>query len=215
MRIVELEVIRNLLDSGVVTIAVGGGGIPVVKNADGDLEGIAAVIDKDLASALLAGQVDDNGGVYVVPAFSGLFAPHWRPDARGVVAGLTRYATRAHLARAALEAVWVQTREVVDAMRADSGVTLTELRVDGGMTANDLLMQIQADVLGVEVVRPVVPETTALGAAYAVAHVGSAAIGAITEKPELMGRVLIVIGLAEGIAIYGLIISILILNRIL
>jgi glycerol kinase len=115
----------------------------------------------------LAASVDDNGGVYVVPAFSGLFAPYWRPDARGVIAGLTRYATKAHLARAALEAVALQTREVAEAMAADSGVTLTELRVDGGMTANELLMQIQADVLGVDVVRPVVPETTALGAAYA------------------------------------------------
>jgi glycerol kinase len=111
--------------------------------------------------------VEDNGGVYVVPAFSGLFAPHWRPDARGVIAGLTRFATKAHLARAALEAVALQTREVADAMAADSGVGLTELRVDGGMTANETLMQMQADVLGVDVVRPVVPETTALGAAYA------------------------------------------------
>jgi glycerol kinase len=115
----------------------------------------------------LAREVEDNGGVYVVPAFSGLFAPYWRSDARGVIAGLTRYATRAHLARAALEAVAFQTREVADAMAADSGVDLTELRVDGGMTANDLLMQQQADLLGVPVVRPVVAETTALGAAYA------------------------------------------------
>ena len=115
----------------------------------------------------LARAVEDNGGVYVVPAFSGLFAPYWRPDARGVVAGLTRYATKQHLARASLEAVAFQTREVADAMRADSGVELSELRVDGGMTANDLLMQMQADILGVPVVRPVVAETTALGAAYA------------------------------------------------
>ena len=115
----------------------------------------------------LASSVEDNGGVYVVPAFSGLFAPYWRPDARGVITGLTRFVTKAHLARAALEAVALQTREVADAMAADSGVTLTELRVDGGMTANDLLMQVQADLLGVDVVRPVVPETTALGAAYA------------------------------------------------
>lgn len=115
----------------------------------------------------LATSVEDNGGVYVVPAFSGLFAPHWRPDARGAIVGLTRYATKAHLARAALEAVALQTKEVADAMAADSGVTLTELRVDGGMTANDLLMQVQADLLGVDVVRPVVAETTALGAAYA------------------------------------------------
>lgn len=115
----------------------------------------------------LAASVDDNGGVYVVPAFSGLFAPYWRPDARGVVVGLTRYATKAHLARAALEAVALQTREVAEAMQADSGVTLNELRVDGGMTVNDLVMQVQADLLGVDVVRPVVAETTALGAAYA------------------------------------------------
>ncbi len=115
----------------------------------------------------LARSVDDNGGVYIVPAFSGLFAPHWRPDARGVIAGLTRYVTRAHLARAALEATAFQTAEVLDAMNADSGVPLKELRVDGGMVGNELLLQFQADLLGVPVVRPVVAETTALGAAYA------------------------------------------------
>ncbi|HET8582084.1 MAG TPA: glycerol kinase GlpK [Jatrophihabitans sp.] len=115
----------------------------------------------------LARTVDDNGGAYIVPAFSGLFAPHWRPDARGVVAGLTRYVNRGHLARAALEATAFQTREVVEAMRLDSGVELTSLKVDGGMVVNDLLMQFQADVLDVPVVRPVVAETTALGAAYA------------------------------------------------
>ena len=115
----------------------------------------------------LARSVDDNGGAYVVPAFSGLFAPYWRPDARGAIVGLTRFVNRGHLARAALEATAYQTREVVDAMRADSGVELTELRVDGGMTANELLMQFQADQLGVPVVRPSVTETTALGAAYA------------------------------------------------
>jgi glycerol kinase len=115
----------------------------------------------------LARSVADNGGAYVVPAFSGLFAPHWRSDARGAVVGLTRYVTKAHLARAALEATAFQTREVVDAMRADSGVTLSELRVDGGMVVNDLLMQFQADILDVPVVRPKVTETTALGAAYA------------------------------------------------
>jgi len=114
----------------------------------------------------LAATVEDNGGCYVVPAFSGLYAPHWRPDARGVIVGLTRYVTKAHLARAALEAVAFQTCEVVDAMRADSGVELAELRVDGGMVVNDLLMRIQADLLGVPVVRPQVTETTALGAAY-------------------------------------------------
>src|SRR6185312_4695347 len=115
----------------------------------------------------LAREVDDNGGAYVVPAFSGLFAPHWRSDARGAIVGLTRYVTKAHLARAALEAAAFQSYEVIEAMRADSGVELTELKVDGGMVANDLLMQFQADLLGVDVVRPVVTETTALGAAYA------------------------------------------------
>src|SRR5207244_8383116 len=115
----------------------------------------------------LAGTVADNGGVYVVPAFSGLFAPYWRSDARGVIVGLTRYANRGHLARAALEATAFQTREVLDAMNADSGVPLTELRVDGGMVVNQTLMQFQADILGVPVVRPQVTETTALGAAYA------------------------------------------------
>ena len=115
----------------------------------------------------LAGTVEDNGGVYFVPAFSGLFAPHWRSDARGVIVGLTRFATKAHLARAALEATAFQTREVLDAMRADSGVELTSLKVDGGMVVNDILMQFQADILGVPVVRPIVAETTALGAAYA------------------------------------------------
>ena len=115
----------------------------------------------------LANTVADNGGVYIVPAFSGLFAPHWRPDARGVIVGLTRYANRGHVARAALEATAFQTREVVDAMQADSGVALRELRVDGGMVVDDTLMQFQADLLGVPVVRPVVTETTALGAAYA------------------------------------------------
>ncbi len=115
----------------------------------------------------LAKTVDDNGGAYFVPAFSGLFAPHWRSDARGALVGLTRYVNRGHIARAALEATAFQTREVLDAMEADSGVKLAELKVDGGMTANELLMQFQADQVGVPVVRPVVPETTALGAAYA------------------------------------------------
>ena len=115
----------------------------------------------------LARSVADNGGCYFVPAFAGLFAPYWRSDARGVIAGLTGYITKGHIARAVLEAVAWQTREVVDAMAADSGEALTALKVDGGMTANTLLMQFQADVLDVPVVRPVVPETTALGAAYA------------------------------------------------
>ncbi|WP_418955906.1 glycerol kinase GlpK [Streptomyces tritici] len=115
----------------------------------------------------LAASVDDNGGAYIVPAFSGLYAPYWRADARGVVTGLTRYVTKAHLARAVLEATSWQTREVVDAMYQDSGVPITTLKVDGGMTANGLLMQHQADVLGVPVIRPRVAETTCLGAAYA------------------------------------------------
>lgn len=115
----------------------------------------------------LAASVDDNGGAYFVPAFSGLFAPHWRPDARGVIAGLTRYVNKGHLARAALEATAWQTREVLDAMRSDSGVEVRSMKVDGGMVENHLLMQFQADVLGVPVVSPQVSETTALGAAYA------------------------------------------------
>ncbi|HCA85820.1 MAG TPA: glycerol kinase [Streptomyces sp.] len=115
----------------------------------------------------LAASVDDNGGAYIVPAFSGLFAPYWRSDARGVVTGLTGFVTKAHLARAVLEATSWQTREVVDAMREDSGVRITALKVDGGMTANSLLMQHQADVLDVPVIRPVISETTCLGAAYA------------------------------------------------
>lgn len=115
----------------------------------------------------LARSVDDNGDVYFVPAFSGLFAPHWRPDARGVIVGLTRFANKGHLARAALESTAFQTVDVANAMTADSGVGLAEMRVDGGMTHNDLLMQFQADLAGVAVVRPVVTETTALGAAYA------------------------------------------------
>ncbi|MGZ4229233.1 MAG: glycerol kinase GlpK [Solirubrobacteraceae bacterium] len=115
----------------------------------------------------LALTVEDNGGCYFVPAFSGLFAPHWRSDARGVIAGLTGYINKGHLARAVLEATAWQTREVMDAMNADSGRSLTELRVDGGMTANNLLMQSLADVLDVPVVRPIVAETVSLGAAYA------------------------------------------------
>jgi glycerol kinase len=115
----------------------------------------------------LARTVEDNGGAYFVPAFSGLFAPHWRPDARGTIVGLTRYINRGHLARAVLEATAFQTREVLDAMNADSGAELTALKVDGGMVRNELLMQFQADILGVPVVCPVVSETTALGAAYA------------------------------------------------
>lgn len=115
----------------------------------------------------LAKTVDDNGGIYFVPAFSGLYAPYWKDSARGVIAGLTRYVNRGHFGRATLEATAYQTREVLDAMNADSGVDLTALKVDGGMVFNNLLMQFQADVLGVPVIRPKVAETTALGAAYA------------------------------------------------
>ena len=115
----------------------------------------------------LARTVSDNGGAYFVPAFSGLFAPYWRGDARGAIVGLTRYVNRGHLARAALEATAFQTKEVVDAMNADSGVALESLKVDGGMVGNDLLMQFQADILDVPVIRPRVAETTSLGAAYA------------------------------------------------
>ncbi|MEC5198400.1 glycerol kinase [Arthrobacter sp. PL16] len=115
----------------------------------------------------LATTVDDNGGVYIVPAFSGLFAPYWRADARGAIVGLTRFVNKGHIARAALEATAFQTREVLDAANADSGVDMEDLRVDGGMVANDALMQFQADILGIPVIRPKVTETTALGAAYA------------------------------------------------
>jgi glycerol kinase len=115
----------------------------------------------------LAKTVEDNGGIYFVPAFSGLFAPYWKSDARGVIVGLTRYINRGHIARAALEATAFQTREVLDAMNKDSGVDLTALKVDGGMVYNDMLMQFQADILGVPVIRPQVAETTSLGAAYA------------------------------------------------
>ncbi|MBO3100874.1 glycerol kinase GlpK [Cellulomonas fengjieae] len=115
----------------------------------------------------VAATVDDNGGAYFVPAFSGLFAPYWRSDARGALVGLTRFVNKGHIARAALESTAFQTREVLDAMNADSGVDLTELKVDGGMVQNELLMQFQADILGVTVIRPKIAETTALGAAYA------------------------------------------------
>jgi glycerol kinase len=129
----------------------------------------------------LAKTVDDNGGVYFVPAFSGLFAPYWKSDARGVIAGLTRYVTKGHIARAALEATAWQSREVADAMNADSGVELASLKVDGGMVQNELLMQFQADVLGVPVIRPTVAETTSLGAAYA----AGLAVGFWSEVEDL------------------------------
>ncbi|TFC27893.1 glycerol kinase GlpK [Cryobacterium sp. TMT2-18-3] len=129
----------------------------------------------------LAKTVDDNGGAYFVPAFSGLFAPYWRADARGALVGLTRFVNKGHIARATLEATAFQTREVLDAVNADSGVPLTELKVDGGMIVNNTLMQFQADIIGVPVVRPVVAETTALGAAYA----AGLAVGFWSDLDEL------------------------------
>ena len=125
------------------------------------------ILEKASDVEALAASVDDNGGVYFVPAFSGLFAPHWRPDARGAILGLTRFANKGHIARAALEATAFQTRDVMEAAAADLGMPLTELRVDGGMVENEYLMQFQADILDIPVIRPVVAETTALGAAYA------------------------------------------------
>jgi glycerol kinase len=142
------------------SIAVTGSAVQWLRDQLGIISGAAQ-------SENLAREVDDNGGVYFVPAFSGLFAPYWRSDARGAIVGLSRYNTNAHLARATLESICYQSRDVVDAMQADSGARLEILKVDGGITANELCMQIQADVLGVDVVRPVVAETTALGAAYA------------------------------------------------
>jgi len=142
------------------SIAVTGSAVQWLRDQLGIISGAADV-------ERLAAQVPDNGGVYFVPAFSGLFAPYWRSDARGAIVGLSRFNTNAHLARATLEAICYQSKDVVDAMFADSGVRLDTLKVDGGVTANKLCMQIQADVLGVEVVKPVVAETTALGAAYA------------------------------------------------
>ncbi|MFC6286984.1 glycerol kinase GlpK [Nocardioides sp. GCM10027113] len=142
------------------SIAVTGSAVQWLRDQLGLISGAAQ-------SESLAREVEDNGGVYFVPAFSGLFAPYWRSDARGVIVGLSRFNTNAHIARAALEAICYQSRDVADAMEKDSGVKLEVLRVDGGVTANDLCMQIQADVLGVPVSKPVVAETTALGAAYA------------------------------------------------
>lgn len=142
------------------SIAVTGSAVQWLRDQLGIIQDAAEV-------ETLARQVDDNGGVHFVPAFSGLFAPRWRSDARGVIAGLSRFNNRAHLARATLEAIGYQTRDVTEAMTADSGVTIEVLKVDGGVTANDLCMQLQADILGVPVSRPVVAETTALGAAYA------------------------------------------------
>ncbi|MEV5569904.1 glycerol kinase GlpK [Spirillospora sp. NPDC052269] len=142
------------------SIAVTGSAVQWLRDQLGIISGAAQ-------SESLAAQVEDNGGVYFVPAFSGLFAPYWRSDARGAIVGLSRFNTNAHVARATLEAICYQSRDVVEAMREDSGVALDVLKVDGGVTANELCMQMQADILGVPVSRPVVAETTALGAAYA------------------------------------------------
>jgi glycerol kinase len=159
------------------SIAVTGAAVQWLRDGLGIISQTAEVEE-------LAASVDDNGGVYLVPAFSGLFAPHWRADARGAIVGLTAHANRGHIARAALEATAWQTREVVDAVNAVAGVPLRELRVDGGMTANELLMQFQADVLGVPVIRPVVTETTALGAAFA----AGLAVGFWADLDELRER---------------------------
>ncbi len=156
------------------SIAVTGSAVQWLRDQLGIISGAAQ-------SEALARQVQDNGGVYFVPAFSGLFAPYWRSDARGAIVGLSRFNTNAHVARATLEAICYQSRDVVDAMEADSGVHLEVLKVDGGITANNLCMQIQADVLGVDVVKPVVAETTALGAAYA----AGLAVGFWSDPDEL------------------------------
>jgi glycerol kinase len=142
------------------SIAVTGSAVQWLRDQLGIISGASEVEQ-------LAGQVADTGGVYFVPAFSGLFAPHWRSDARGAIVGLSRFNTNAHLARATLEAICYQTRDVVDAMAKDAGLELDVLKVDGGITANNLCMQLQADILGVPVSKPMVAETTALGAAYA------------------------------------------------
>lgn len=159
------------------SIAVTGSLVQWVRDNLGLISSAAEIED-------LARSVEDNGGAYVVPAFSGLFAPHWRADARGAVVGLTRFVTKGHLARAVLEATAFQTREVLDAMDADSGVDLTELRVDGGMVGNELLMQFQADLLDVPVIRPRIAETTALGAAYA----AGLAVGLWSSLDELSAK---------------------------
>jgi glycerol kinase len=160
----------------VTTVAYGVAGEPTVYALEGSIavtgslvqwlrDNLGLISDADETETLANG-VADNGDVYFVPAFSGLFAPHWRSDARGVIVGLTRFANKGHIARAALESAAYQSKDVLDAMTVDSGIDLAELRVDGGMTKNETLMQFQADLLGVDVVRPAITETTALGAAY-------------------------------------------------
>ncbi|MGA0061932.1 MAG: glycerol kinase GlpK [Candidatus Planktophila sp.] len=143
------------------------GSVAVTGSAIQWLRDQLGIISHAAETEALASSVTDTAGIYFVPAFSGLFAPYWRSDARGVIVGLTRAATKAHLARAALEAICYQTRDVMDAMVADSGVPMNEMRVDGGITANSLCMQMQADIMGIDITRPLITETTALGAAYA------------------------------------------------
>ena len=143
------------------------GSVAVTGSAIQWLRDQLGIISNAAETESLASSVNDTAGIYFVPAFSGLFAPYWRSDARGVIVGLTRAATKAHLARAALEAICYQTRDVMDAMVADSGVPMSEMKVDGGITANSLCMQMQADVMGIDITRPLIGETTALGAAYA------------------------------------------------
>ncbi|GAA1595342.1 MULTISPECIES: glycerol kinase GlpK [Kribbella] len=157
------------------SIAVTGSAVQWLRDQLGIISGAAEI-------ETLAKQVEDNGGVYFVPAFSGLFAPYWRSDARGAIVGLSRFNTNAHLARATLEAICYQSKDVADAMEKDSGVKLDVLKVDGGVTANELAMQMQADILGVPVSKPVVAETTALGAAYA----AGLAVGFWKNKDELV-----------------------------
>jgi len=142
------------------------------------------MIEKSSDVETLARSVEDNGGVYFVPAFSGLYAPYWKDSARGIIAGLTRYANKGHLARAVLEATAYQTRDVVEAMEKDARIELQGVRVDGGMVGNELLMQFQADILNRDVVRPVVQETTALGAAYA----AGLAVGFYSGTDELRAK---------------------------
>ena len=159
------------------SIAIAGAGVQWLRDNLG-------IIDSAPEVEALALRAPDNGGVYFVPAFSGLFAPYWRSDARGVIVGLSRHSDASHLARATLEAVAYQSRDVLQAMEADAGVTLESLKVDGGMVANELLMQFQADILAVPVVRPVVTETTVLGAAYA----AGLAAGVWSDFDELAGQ---------------------------
>jgi glycerol kinase len=158
------------------------GSIAVTGSAVQWLRDQLGIISGASETETLARQVPDNGGVYFVPAFSGLFAPYWRSDARGAIVGLSRFNTNAHLARATLEAICYQSKDVADAMEKDSGVKLEVLKVDGGVTANELCMQMQADILGVSVSKPVVAETTALGAAYA----AGLAVGFWKNKDELV-----------------------------